>query len=129
MTEFIRETVTNQGDNPGVITKTNREATGYQTAEYLLYFFFGILEILLAFRLILRLTGANTFSAFVGLVYGVTGIFILPFQGIFHQATTAGMETTAVLEPATIVAIVVYAALAVGVVKLVRIFSGKQQAS
>lgn len=132
MTEFIKETVTTEGDrdnNEVVSTKATNDATSYQTSEYLVYFFFGALEILLAFRLILRLTGASSFSAFVSLIYGITGIFIMPFQGIFQQATAKGAVTTAVLEPATLVAIIVYAVLAVGVVKLVRIFSGKQQTS
>lgn len=129
MAEITKETVTtqNNSDNTVVTNSSEKEATSYQTVEYLIYFFFGALEILLAFRLILRLTGASSFSAFVGLIYGITGVFIMPFQGIFHQATTQGVETTAVLEPSTLVAIVVYAVLAVGIVKLVRIFSGKQQ--
>ncbi len=127
MAELVKETVTTQNSNPVADSTNSNQATSYQTIEYLMYFFFGALEVLLAFRLILRLTGANSFSAFVGLVYGITGVFIVPFQGIFHQATTQGVETTAVLEPATLVAIVVYAVLAVGIVKLVRILSGKQQ--
>lgn len=129
MAEIIKETVITQNDseNTVVTNSAKREATSYQTIEYLIYFFFGALEILLAFRLILRLTGANSFSAFVGLIYGITGVFIVPFQGIFHQTTTAGVETTAVLEPSTIVALIVYAVLAIGIVKLVRILSGKQQ--
>ncbi len=129
MAEVIKETVKTQDNNtnPVIIPQVQNQATSYQTIEYLIYFFFGALEILLAFRLILRLTGANSFSAFVGLIYGVTGVFIVPFQGIFHQATAAGVETTAVLEPSTLVAIVVYAVLAVGIVKLLRILSGKKQ--
>ena len=129
MAELVKETVTTQDNTPVKTSSNNERATSYQTIEYLIYFFFGALEILLAFRLILRLTGANSFSAFVGLIYGITGVLIVPFQGIFHQATTTGVEQTAVLEPATIVAIVVYAVLAIGIVKLVRILSGKQQAS
>lgn len=129
MAEFIKETVVTEGntDKPVKNTTTGRDATSYQTVEYLIYFFFGILEILLVFRLIFKLTGASISSAFVGLIYGITGIFILPFQGIFRQATTTGIETTAILEPATLVSIVVYGVLAVGIVKLVRILSGKQQ--
>ncbi len=127
MTESIKETVTTQENSPAANSTKNEQATSYQTVEYLTYFFFGALEVLLVFRLILKLTGANSFSAFVGLVYGITGVFIVPFQGIFHQATTAGVETTAVLEPSTIVAIVVYAVLAIGIVKLLRILSGKKQ--
>lgn len=127
MAELVKETVTTQNSTPVAISTSSEQATSYQTIEYLMYFFFGALEVLLAFRLILRLTGANSFSAFVGLIYGVTGIFVIPFQGIFQQATAQGAVTTAVLEPATLVAIVVYAVLAVGIVKLLRILSGKKQ--
>ncbi|OGM08724.1 hypothetical protein A2159_02380 [Candidatus Woesebacteria bacterium RBG_13_34_9] len=104
-------------------------ATSSQTIEYLIYFFFGALEILLAFRLVLKLMGASIASGFVGLVYGLTGIFILPFEGIFRRGTAQGIETTSVLEPSTLVAIIVYAVLAWGIVKLVRIFSGEKQSN
>lgn len=127
MAELVRETIATQNSAPVVASTNSEQATSYQTVEYLIYFLFGVLEILLVFRLILRLTGANSFSTFVNLIYGVTGVFIVPFQGIFYQATAKGVVTTAVLEPATIVAIVVYAVLAVGIVKLIRILSGRQQ--
>ncbi|OGG05084.1 hypothetical protein A2Z33_06110 [Candidatus Gottesmanbacteria bacterium RBG_16_52_11] len=103
-------------------------ATSSQTIEYLVYFLFGALEVLLAFRLILKLTGANIYSAFVGLVYGITGVFILPFEGIFRRGISRGVETTSVFETSTVVAIIVYAVLAWGIVKLIRIFSGERQA-
>lgn len=129
MAEITKETVTTQNDSENKVANTpaKNEATSSQTVEYLVYFFFGALEVFLAFRLVLKLTGASLSSGFVGLIYGLTGIFILPFEGIFHRATTKGIETTAVLEPATLVSIIVYAVLAVGIVKLVRILSGKQQ--
>jgi hypothetical protein len=131
MAEIIKETTTTQrGDvNPVLGDSVKNEATGFQTIEYLVYFFFGVLEILLVFRLILKLTGASIGSAFVGLIYGLTGIFIAPFEGIFHKGFAQGIETTSVLEPSTLVAIVVFAVVAWGIVKLVRIFSGEKQAS
>jgi hypothetical protein len=125
MAEFRKETITTQGNN--VNAPVENEATSYQTIEYLIYFFFGALEILLAFRLILKLTGASVSSGFVGLIYLLTGIFVLPFEGIFRMWFAQGAETTSIFEPSTIVAIIVYAVLALGVVKLIRIFSGKQQ--
>lgn len=130
MAEIVKETVTteNEGPKEAVTTETKRVATNSQTVEYLIYFLFGALEILLAFRLILKLTGASISSAFVGLIYGLTGIFILPFEGIFRRGYTQGIETTSVLEPSTLVAIIVYAVLAWGIVKLIRIFSGEKQA-
>lgn len=127
MAELVKETVATQNSTPVATSTSSEQATSYQTIEYLMYFFFGALEVFLAFRLIFRLTGANSFNAFVGLIYGVTGIFVIPFQGIFQQAIAQGTATTAVLEPSTLVAIVVYAILAVGIVKLLRILSGKKQ--
>ncbi|HLD11316.1 MAG TPA: YggT family protein [Patescibacteria group bacterium] len=131
MAEIVKESVTTQNEGPkaAVTTETKRIATSFQTVEYLVYFFFGALEILLAFRLVLKLTGASIASAFVGLIYGLTGMFILPFEGIFRRGYSQGVETTSVLEPSTLVAIIVYAILAWGIVKLIRVLSGEQQAS
>ncbi len=130
MAEIVKETVTTQENNnsPVVTTPVKSIATSSQTVEYLVYFLFGALEVLLAFRLVLKLTGASISSAFVGLIYGLTGVFILPFEGIFRRGFAQGVETTSILEPSTLVAIVVYAFLAWGIVKLIRILSGEQQA-
>lgn len=129
MAEIIKESVTTQNEGPkqAVTTETKQIATSSQTFEYLIYFFFGLLEILLAFRLILKLMGANSLSAFVGLIYGITGIFVLPFEGIFRRGLAQGVETTSVFEPSTLIAIIVYAILAWGVVKLLRILTGERQ--
>ncbi len=131
MAEIIKETITTKANNNEQIIKTvpEKEATKTQTAEYLIYFFFGFLEILLIFRLILKLAGANTSSAFVRGIYAIAGIFILPFEGIFRRGFAQGIETTSVLEPSTIVAIFVYILLAWGIVKLVKISSGEKQES
>ena len=106
---------------PPVVVK----ATNSETWEYLVYFFFGALEILLAFRLVLKLAGASLFSPFVAMVYGITGLFIMPFDGIFRRGYVQG----SILEPSTLVAIIVYAIIAWGIVKLVRISSGEEQKS
>lgn len=142
MTEIIKETITtkqNQSNpvlttpvendkdsgNPILTTQVKAGASNRETIEYVIYFIFGFLEILLAIRLLLKLTGANIVSGFVRFIYGITGIFILPFQGIFRQA----YASSSILEPATIVAIFVYMLLAWGIVKLVRISSGEKQES
>ena len=141
MTEVIKETVTTQEGNtstvlnnptgkestPVMATQVKTAATTSQTIEYLIYFFFGALDVLLAFRLVFKLAGAGTTSAFVSFIYGITGLFILPFEGIFSPGVSRGLETASVLEPATLVALVVYAFLAWGIVKLVQIFSGEKQ--
>jgi len=142
MTETIKETVATQGDasktvldnptgnesKPVMATQVKTAATSSQTIEYLIYFFFGLLDVLLAFRIVFKLAGASSTSAFVGFIYGITGLFILPFEGIFSRGISKGLETSSVLEPAALVGLVVYIFLAWGIVKLVRIFSGEQQA-
>jgi hypothetical protein len=132
MAEIVKETTTTQDNNPNPVTTTPAKpvkngASSFQTIEYLIYFLFGILEILLVFRLILKLTGASFSSSFVNLIYGLTAVFILPFEGIFRRGYTQGVETTAVFEPSTLVAIIVYAVLAWGIVKLIQILSGEKQ--
>lgn len=129
MTQIIKETVTTQeNNNPRVLDEQPQDqATQSQTVEYIVYFFFGLLNVLLAFRLIFKLMGASLSSAFVRVIYGVTGIFIMPFEGIFSRGYAQGLETTSIIEPATLVAFVVYAILAWGTVKLVHLLSGKQQ--
>jgi hypothetical protein len=131
MENIVKETApTQESDTKTVkIPPVVMKATSHQTVEYLIYFFFGALEILLAFRLVLKLTGANPLSGFVGFIYGLTGIFVLPFDEIFHKGFAHGAETASVLEPSTIVAVIVYAVLAWGIVKLIRIFSGEKQTS
>jgi hypothetical protein len=89
------------------------------TAKRIIYYFLGLLEILLAFRFIFKLLGANPASGFVTFIYAITQIFLSPFTAIFRTAVTQGIETKAVLEPSTMIAMVVYALIAWGIVKLI----------
>jgi hypothetical protein len=132
MTEEIKETTVRKGSNttPVVNTSIRKVAvkstmTSSQTIEYVIYFLFGALEVLLVFRLVFKLMGASLASSFVRMIYGLTGIFVMPFEGIFRRGFSQGLETTSVLEPSTLVAIVVYSILAWGIAKLVRILSGE----
>jgi hypothetical protein len=128
MAEYNKETVTTEEDDTAQPKKTpKRESTGTQTVEYIIYYIFGALEVLLAFRLVLRLFGANPNSGFVNWIYNFSAWFIWPFQGIFPNPTTTGAVTTAVFEPATLVAIIVYALVAWGIAKLISIFAGERQ--
>jgi len=129
MAEIIKESVTseNEGQTAAVTTEIKSEASASQTIEYLIYFLFGFLEILLAFRFIFKLTGANISSGFVNLIYDLTGIFVIPFEGIFRRGSAEIMDSTSIFEPATIVAILVYGIIAWGIVKLIRISSGEKQ--
>lgn len=120
---------TGNSGNPVIKSPVITKATHSQTNEYLIYYFLGALEILLAFRLILKMAGVNTKSAFVSIVYFFSSIFVMPFQGIFKTVYSSSVTNTSIFEPATLTALIVYAVLAWGVVKLIRIFSGQQQES
>jgi uncharacterized membrane protein len=65
----------------------------------------AFLEILLAFRFILRLIAANPDSGFAMLIYGITGLFVAPFNGLIATPTPGGTP----LEVTTLIAMAVYA--------------------
>lgn len=117
MTKIVtRKTTTSSG---------GEKATGSQTIGYIIYFLFGVIEILLIFRLVFKLMGANPVSSFVSTIYSLSQMLIMPFAGIFRQTTSQGVETTAIFEPSTLVAIIVYAVLAWGIAQLAVILSGR----
>jgi hypothetical protein len=130
MAEFIKETVTTtNGINNGtpVVNAVKEEATKIETASYLIYFLFGSLEAILALRLIFKIAGASTVSNFVSFLYNITGLFVMPFEGIFRKAVTQGIETVSVFEPATFVALIVYPLLGWAFIRLLIIFSGSKE--
>jgi hypothetical protein len=112
-----------------VVSAASAKVAPSQTVIYVMYFLLSTVEILLAFRLILKMTGANPASGFVSFIYGLTQLFVFPFVGIFRAATTQGLETTAVFEPAGLVAMIVYAVLVWMLVQLFTILMGKPQES
>lgn len=104
-----------------------RTTENVSKANYWVYYILGALEILLAFRLVLKITGANPNSGFVNFIYALSGVFVAPFAGIFHTATTQGNVTKAVFEPATLVAMVVYLIVFYGIAKIIQsVTAGKE---
>ena len=128
MPDITKETITTSENNSTPeIEPSKRDATSYQTAGYLVYFVFGLLEILLAFRFVFKLLGANPSTGFVDFIYSLSAVFVAPFAGIFNTSLAQGDVTTSIFEPATLVALIVYALLAWGIVALIRVLSGRQQ--
>lgn len=79
---------------------------------------FSFIEVLLGFRFVFKLMGANANNVFVNGIYKFTQLIVGIFEGIFSKATTGGAEMEAVFEPATLIAIIVVALIAWGVMKL-----------
>jgi|NGEPerStandDraft_9_1074522.scaffolds.fasta_scaffold02675_2 uncharacterized membrane protein HdeD (DUF308 family) len=118
------EIVEVEHESSKVVGVDNDSAKGIKGIK-IVYYILGVLEALFAFRLVFKLLGANPNSGFVSFIYAVTQVFLAPFTSIFRTATTQGIETKAVLEPMTIIAMIVYALIAWGIVKLIVIIKSQ----
>lgn len=101
--------------------KTEAAVDTKTTAQNIVWYILGFIEILIGFRFVLKLLGANPTSGFVDLIYNVTGVLTAPFDSIFGVATTTAGKTQSVFEPSILVAAAVYALIAWGIVKLITI--------
>lgn len=83
----------------------------------LIYFIFGVLEIAIALRVLLKLMAAAPEAGFSRFIYGITAPFVAPFNGIVAEpAATSG----SVLELPAILAIVIYLILSWIIAKIVQ---------
>jgi len=80
---------------------------------------FSIIELVLAFRMVFKLFGANPGNGFVNGVYAVTQPIVGIFANIFSGAATEGDKTMAIFEPGTLIAIIVIALIALIILKLI----------
>lgn len=83
---------------------------GTQIVWYLL----SLLEVLLAFRLVLKLTGANPEAGFTSFIYAITWPFTAPFLAVFQKTTVQG----SIFEWTTLLAMFVYWLIAAGIIRL-----------
>ena len=77
-------------------------------ATQLVWLVFGMLEGLIALRIVLKLIGANAASPIAALIYGFTDFFLFPFAGLTATPAVGNM----VLELSSIFAMVIYALIA-----------------
>ena len=80
----------------------------------IVWYIFGVVEVLLAFRFLLRMTGANPAAGFSSFIYSVTWPFAEPFIAVFNSTRVEG----SVFEWTTLLAMVVYWIVAVGIIRL-----------
>jgi len=112
-------------DNMKKFTETRNTEPRSFIAQRIVGTLFGILEILLAFRLIFKGLGANPGNGFVNGIYYITNSIVGIFTGIFSQLRAEGAETTAIFEPATLIAMIVIALIAWAVLKLMTPHNGE----
>jgi hypothetical protein len=92
--------------------------------QRVIYYFAGVIVALLVFRIVLLLLAANQDSGFVDFIYAVSGVFAWPFYGIFSYQPSYGQST---FEISSVVAIIVYALVAVGLAKLLTLTSNRTE--
>ena len=81
----------------------------------IVWYVLGVIEVLLAFRFILKLLGANPEAGFTSFVYGVTYVFATPFLSVFRSSR---IIEGSVFEWTTLLAMFVYWVVAIGIIKL-----------
>ena len=83
----------------------------------LIWLFFGAVEGMIGLRILLKLVAADPNNAFATFIYSVSDVFLRPFRGLTATPSAGGY----VLELPAFVALLVYALLAWGIVRLVWI--------
>src|SRR2546421_5990799 len=82
------------------------------------YFVLGVLEVIMVLRFVFRLLGANQYSTFVMFLYKLSRMLVYPFNGIFNDQT---IGSTSIFEVSTLIAMLIYALIAWGLVALGRV--------
>jgi len=94
-------------DEPVATTDVTAERNyGYNVVSRVIWFVAGVILLLLAFRFVLSLLGANTTNGFAQFIYNTSHPFVAPFFGLFNYREQFGVSR---FEVETIVAIVFWA--------------------
>ncbi len=92
-----------------------REATF--KATQLIWLLLGLLEAVLALRVVFKLIGVNAANPFASLLYTLTDLFVAPFASLVGAPSAGG----SVLEISTIIAMIVYALIAWALERIVYV--------
>jgi uncharacterized membrane protein len=127
------EVITVEDQSPQVVRKTTRQVEPQAKGEapqrvyekkktifrfnQIIWYILGLIEVLLAFRVILKALGANPAVGFTSFIYSLTAPLAAPFSGIFGVFATGNY----LIEWSTIIAALVYLCVAWGLVYLLNI--------
>jgi YggT family protein len=123
------ETVTTQQPGYAATEQVTRDVAAEHRLRLfqinrIFYTILGVLEILLGIRFALHLIAANPSSGFAAFIYGITGVFVAPFNGLIGTPVSGG--TT--LEVTTLIAMAVYALLFWVIVRVIAIAADRPSA-
>lgn len=99
----------------------NRQAGGMRHWSAVVNLWIGlilaVIEVAIGLRFVLKLTAAESGNGFVDLIYSLTGPLVRPFEGIFNERI---VNTDGVLEPQSLIALVVYPLIALLLGAIIR---------
>lgn len=130
MEETTREEVTTVENPQQVVRKTTKQVEPQAKGEapqkvyekkktifrfnQVIWYILGFVEVLLAFRFVLKALGANSSIGFTSFIYAITAPFADPFRGILGLTVTGISQ----IEWTTVIAGIVYLCVAWGLVYL-----------
>jgi uncharacterized protein YggT (Ycf19 family) len=80
----------------------------------IVWYLVGLIEVLLLFRFLLKLFGANAMAGFTNFMYTITSPLTTPFTSVFHTGKLEG----SLFEWTTLLAMLVYFLIGWGITKL-----------
>ena len=132
MAEIEETTTVSQTTTPAKVTKTTKVVDPqikeehpqikYETKKVIfrfyqiVWYFLGVIETLLVFRILLKAMGANPVSGFVNFIYVTSYPFARPFLGMFRTV----IEGETVFELSTFIGGFVYLVIAYALVSLIQ---------
>ncbi len=122
--EVIRQTRTvTSGVSTDSPQKTYQTKKAIFRSYQVIWYILGVIEVILAFRVVLKFLGANAFSGFTNFIYAISGPFALPFSGILGTSASSNL----IFEWSTLIAMAVYAVVAYGIVALFQLVKPTNQ--
>ena len=115
----VRET--NVVDGPTTVQRQtvarSSQTSPVVTAQRVVWFIVGLINVIIALRFIFLLLGANRGAAFTDFIYSLSAPFVAPFVGIFGEPVYG----RSVFEVSSILAIVIYTLIGWGIAKLLTL--------
>lgn len=126
MKQEVVETQSSSVDDTGSLVRSKTSsidttASGKTTAANAIWYIYGIIAILLGIRFLLKILGANPGNGFVDFIYTISRILSAPFDTIFGVEKVQAGVVESVFEPSILVAIAVYALIAWGLARALRL--------
>jgi hypothetical protein len=108
-------------DYRDVRTTEHEQGRGQRFATFkatqLIWLLLGLLEAVIALRVVFKLIGVNAANPFAALLYNVSDLFVAPFASLTSAPAAGGM----VLEISSILAMIIYLLIAWGIERIVNV--------